>query len=334
MAVATHDPDVHSEAAEPPPRRRPLLIILGVLGALGTLLLGFVGTLPEHHPPEVGRLVFGNVPGWLQAVFYVTTASFIALAAVLFAQRSRVWMPGAPDDRTRMWRQRITQLGRGLTMQTLMRDRQAGLMHTMVYLGFLVLFAGTVTLEIDHILPNQFKFLEGNVYLGYSAILDLASLVYLGGLAWAFTRRYLQRPWRLRSKTKPEDAVILTLLALIGITGLTTEAARIALDGRPDFEVWSFVGYPLSFLVPDSVAASAHLTSWLIHFAAFLSFLVVLPTTKLRHMVTSPANMFLSPHDRPKGAMREMPNLAEVEDIETIGASIVSDFTWKQLFDT
>jgi Fe-S oxidoreductase/nitrate reductase gamma subunit len=334
VATATNEADVESEAAEPAPRRRPLLIILGVLGALATLLLGFVGTLPEHRPPEVGRVVFDNVPGWLQAVFYVTTAGFIALAAVLFAQRSRVWMRGAPDDRTGLWRERIAQLSRGLRMRTLMRDPQAGLMHSMVYFGFLVLFAGTVTLEIDHIVPNQFKFLKGGVYLVYSAILDLASLVYLGGLAWAFTRRYLQRPWRLRSKTKPEDGVILGLLTLIGVTGLTTEAARIALAGRPDFEIWSFVGYPLSFLVSENVAASAHLTSWLIHFAAFLSFLVVVPTTKLRHMVTSPANMFLSPRLRAKGAMREMPNLAEVDDIETIGASIVADFTWKQLFDT
>jgi Fe-S oxidoreductase/nitrate reductase gamma subunit len=279
-------------------------------------------------------MVFGNVPGWLQAVFYVTTAGFIAMAAVFFSQRAEAWMGGAPDNRTGLWKERFAQLSRGLQMRTLMRDRQAGLMHSMVYFGFLVLFAGTVTLEIDHILPNQLKFLEGDFYLVYSAILDLAALVYLGGLAWAFTRRYLQRPWRLRSKTKPEDGVILILLALIGVTGLTTEAARISLVGRPDFEVWSFVGYPLSFLVPSSAAATTHLTSWLVHFAAFLAFLVVLPTTKLRHMITSPANMFLSPHTRPKGAMREMPNLAEVEDIETIGASVVTDFTWKQLFDT
>ena len=95
--------------------------------------------------------------------------------------------------------------------------------------------------------------------------------------------------------------MILGLLALIGVTGLTTEAARIALAGRPDFEIWSFVGYPLSFLVSENVAASAHLTSWLIHFAAFLSFLVVVPTTKLRHMVTSPANMFLSPRTPGQG---------------------------------
>jgi Fe-S oxidoreductase len=73
---------------------------------------------------------------------------------------------------------------------------------------------------------------------------------------------------------------------------------------------------------------------WATHALAFLGFLVMLPTTKLRHMVTSPTNMLLSPRERPKGAMREMPNLLEATDIETIGASAVGDFTWKQLFDT
>ncbi len=65
-----------------------------------------------------------------------------------------------------------------------MRDPAAGLMHSLIYWGFLILFLGTVTLEIDHILPEQFQFLEGRVYQGYSAILDLASLMFLGGLAW------------------------------------------------------------------------------------------------------------------------------------------------------
>jgi Fe-S oxidoreductase/nitrate reductase gamma subunit len=327
-----------AEQAPPSPKRKPTATqLIGALGALlgaGTLFLGFLGTLPEHNEPEVGRVVFGGVPGWLQAVFYVTTAGFIALAGFLFAQRARSWSRGASDNRTGLWKERLNQLSQGLAMKTLMKDPQAGLMHSMVYFGFLVLFAGTVTLEIDHILPNQFKFLEGTFYLVYSAILDMAALVFLGGLAWAFFRRYIQRPWRLRSKTKPEDAVILGLLAVIGITGLTTEAARIALIGRPDFEIWSFVGYPLSYLLSHDAAGAVHLASWCIHTAAFLAFLVILPTTKLRHMITSPTNMFMSPRTRPKGAMREMPNLAEVEDIETIGASVVADFTWKQLFDT
>ena len=35
----------------------------------------------------------------------------------------------------------------------------------------------------------------------------------------------------------------------IGVTGFGAEVFRIALDGRPTFEKWSFVGYPLSSLV-------------------------------------------------------------------------------------
>ena len=50
-------------------------------------------------------------------------------------------------------------------------------------------------------------------------------------------------------------------------------------------------------------------------------------------MITSPMNMYLRDKDRPKGAMKPMPNLMETE-LETFGASIIEDFTWKQLFDT
>ena len=207
-------------------------------------------------------------------------------------------------------------------------------MHAMVYYGFIVLFLGTVTLEIDHLMPSALKFLEGGVYQGYSAVLDAAGLVFLGGIAWAVVRRYGQRPGRLRTKTKPEDAWILFLLALIGVSGLLTEGARIAVDGRPDFEMWSFVGYPLSAVFDANVAGDWHRVLWATHAASFLAFLVVLPTTKLRHVATSPANSFLSAKDRPMGAMRVMPNLLEAEDLEVIGASVVTEFTWKQLFDT
>jgi Fe-S oxidoreductase/nitrate reductase gamma subunit len=333
--TATAEQDT-TEAA--PSRRLPsasqLLLGLGVLSALGTLALWVLGSLPEKHVPEVGRVVFGNIPGALKATFYVTTALGLAVSFYLFSLRARNWERGTGESRTGMWGRRLRRLESGLRMKTLLRDRQAGLMHTMVYVGFIVLFLGTVTLEIDHLLPLRFKFLEGNVYLGYSFILDAASLVFLGGLLWALGRRYLQRPWRIRSKSKPEDAWILGLLTFIGVSGLFTEAARITVDGRPDFEVWSFVGYPLSTLISESAASDWHRIFWTAHAAAFVAFLIMLPTTKLRHMVTSPANMFLSPKDRPKGAMKPIPNLMEVDDIDVIGASTVSEFTWKQLFDT
>jgi Fe-S oxidoreductase/nitrate reductase gamma subunit len=312
----------------------PVLEGVGILLALGTLALGILGTIPEHLEVEVGRVVFGNIPAALQVVFYIGVAGFLWLMLHLFARRAREWSLGGPEDRTGMWGRRIKSLDSGLRMKTLMRDPRAGLVHSALYYGFLVLFLGTVILEIDHILPNNLKFLHGVVYQGYSAVLDLASLVFLGGVALFALNRYVVRPGRIRTKTKPEDALILGLLALMGLTGLLTESARIALVGRPDFEVWSFVGYPLSALISESSAGSLHRAFWIVHVASFVGFLVVVPVTKLRHMFTSPANMFLSPRQRPKGAMREMPNLLEAEDIETIGASLVTDLTWKQIFDT
>ena len=310
-----------------------ILIGLAVAAFLGTLSLWFFGSLPGHHVPEVGREVFGNIPVPIQALFYVGVSAFLALTLYLFALRAQNWQRGSAEDRTGRWGERLKELDTGLRMKTLMRDRAAGLMHAAIYYGFLVLFAGTVTLEIDHLLPVDWKFLEGVVYQGFSAILDAAAVVFLAGLLWALIRRYGQAPWRLRSKTKPEDALILAVLALIGITGLLTEAARIVVDGRPDFETWSFVGYPLSFLVPESMAAGLHQTFWVAHSLAFVGFLVILPTTKLRHMVTSPANMFLAPKERHKGAMKHVPNLMEA-DIDSLGAAAVSDFSWKQIFDT
>jgi len=301
---------------------------------VSTLLLWWLGTIPDEPEIEIGRHVFGNIPTPLVALFYVSVAVFLGLTAYLFAIRAKNWARGSMEQRVGMWWRRIRELERGLSMRSVLEGGAAGVMHAMIYWGFIVLFLGTVTLEIDHLLPNNLKFLHGGIYQGYSATLDAFGVVFLVGLAWAALRRYVARPWRARTKSRPEDGLILLVLALIGITGLAVEAARIATDGRPDFEVWSFIGYPLSAMVPEASAASIHQGLWIAHVITFLAFLVVLPTTKLRHMVTSPANMALAPRHRPKGAMREVPNLMEATDIESVGAAEVSEFTWKQLLDT
>ena len=311
-----------------------VLGIVAGLAVVSTLGLWWLGSLPEEPEFEVGRVVFGNIPELVVAMFYVIVAVFLGVSIGLFAQRARNWERGTWESRSGDFKQRLARFRQGMTMRTVMEDRAAGLMHSMIYYGFIVLFIGTVILEIDHLLPAQFKFLHGAFYEGYSAVLDAAAVAYLVGIAWAAVRRYIVKPLRIRTKTRPEDAWILLTLAAIGITGLATEAARIALAGQPSFEKWSFVGYPLSFLVPQASASGIHQVFWISHVVAFVAFLVILPVTKLRHMVTTPADLALSPRKRPKGAMRQVPNLMEATDIETVGASTVAEFTWKQLFDT
>ncbi len=150
-------------------------------------------------------------------------------------------------------------------------------------------------------------------------------------------RRYVQRPYRIRIKTKPEDAVILATFLVIGVTGLPhrgpANRARAASPTSRSGRSSDTRSRSCSTSWAPNSLSDAHRWTWGLHFLAFLAFLVILPTTKLRHMITSPMNMYLRDKDRPKGAMRPLPNLMETE-LETFGASVIEDFTWKQLFDT
>jgi Fe-S oxidoreductase/nitrate reductase gamma subunit len=317
---------------------RHLVLAIGFLVALVTVLSGLAGALFDFEEDSpVHRTVFGNVPDSVVVAFYTVVPIVLLYGAWNFSLRVRNWERGQPDRRpttTKNLHRRLRDFRAGVLMQTLLRDPAAGLMHSLLYFGFLVLLGVTTVTEIDHQLPDDLKFLHGSVYEGFAFVGDLGGVVFLAGVLWAIGRRYIQRPYRIRIKSRPEHALILGVFAAIAISGFATEAFRIALDGRPDFEQWAFVGYPLSSLVDGmDDLAGWHQVLWVAHVITFLAFLVILPVTMLRHMFTSPLNMYLRDKDRPKGAMRAMPNLMETE-LESFGAAAVEDFTWKQLLDT
>ncbi len=319
-------------------RPNQIVIILGALFALITVASGVLPLITHWHKEKpVSREVFGGIPGVIVLAFYIVIPVVLLYGAILFSQRVKNWERGTPDNRattSRNFMARLKDFRGGAYMQTLLRDPAAGIMHSLIYFSFLILLGVTTTLEINHQLPNGAKFLHGGVYQGFSFIGDVAGVTFLAGIIWAILRRYVQKPYRIRIKTKPEHAVILGTLLTIGITGFTTEMFRIAAAGRPAYEKWSVVGYPLSGLVKNvENVAGWHQAMWLLHVGAFVVFLVLIPTTMLRHMFTSPLNIYLRDRERPRGAMRPMPNLMETE-LETFGASTVEDFTWKQLLDT
>jgi Fe-S oxidoreductase len=319
------------------PHQLPLVVFTAM--ALFTIVSGVVPQITKwENDNAVHRAVFVNIPGPLQVAFYTIIPILLVWVAVMFSNRMKNWERGAPAQRrttTKNAARRLKDFRAGVYMQTLLRDAGAGLMHSMIYFGFLGLLGVTTVIEIDHQLPEALKFLHGDVYRGYVAFGDLMGLVFLGGIVWAIGRRYIQRPYRIRIKSKPEHAVILGTFFVIGVSGFGAEMFRIALQERPEYERWSFVGYPLSGLV-DGWSTSAletwHQWWWIAHVVSFIVFLAILPITMLRHMFTSPINMYLKDKDRPKGAMRPMVNLMETE-LESFGASVIEDFTWKQLLD-
>ena len=346
MTATTTEQDAPEDAA--PKRVRPTQIVIGLGVAIATITVisGIASAVFQFHDEStVTREVFGGIPGALKLTFYIVIPVMLVYGAVMFSQRTKNWERGKPDDRSTNAgnvKRRFADFRAGVYMKTLLRDPAAGIMHSLIYFSFLILLAVTTVLEINHQLPEGLKFLHGGVYQAYSFVGDAAGLALLVGVLWAFGRRYVQRPYRIRIKTKPEHLVILGTFLTLTVTGFMAEGYRIAEQGAetigagqlPAFEKWSFIGYPIALVVKSSDSLVGwHQFWWIAHVLSFIAFLAILPVTMLRHMFTSPLNMYLKDRERPKGAMKAMPNLMETE-LETFGAATIEDFTWKQLLDT
>ena len=322
---------------------------LGVGIALVTVISGIAAAITGwHDDSEITREVFDNIPGALKVAFYTVIPALLIYGSILFANRMKNWERGTPDNRattTKNVKRRFEDFRAGVYMKTLLREPAAGVMHSLIYFPFLILLAVTTVLEINHQVPESLKFLHGDVYRAYTLVGDVAGVLFLIGVGWAILRRYGPRkfrPYRIRIKSKPEHAAGLFILFILGITGLGAEAFRIAMQSingsGTEAETWSIIGYPLSLWLDDidffaNQIHGWHQAWWIAHVVSFMAFLALLSITMLRHMFTSPLNMYLKDRDRPKGAMKAMPNLMETE-LETFGASTIEDFTWKQLMDT
>src|SRR5579862_2333237 len=267
-----------------------LFIVVGVLLAVLTAASGIVAAAEgwEEHK-SVSRPVFVDIPSAVKLVFYTLLPLLFVWAGWQLSLRARNWERGAPDarltDRVR-FRKRADSYRRGVYMQTLLRDSAAGVMHSLIYFPFLVLFAVTNVLLVDEQLPSSAKFLHGTIYQSYKFTGDTAGVLFLIGVGWAIGRRYIQRPYRLRTKTRPEDAVILGTLFTIGLTGLAVQAVRIAYIGRPSFEKWDFIGYPVSWLFRNTIPSDLshiHQVLWGVHVGAFFLLVAIIPLTKMRH---------------------------------------------------
>ena len=80
-----------------------------------------------------------------------------------------------------------------------------GVMHAIMFWGFLALFMGTVlaTIDWDVTLPLfGYKLLKGQFYLFYEAVLDLFGLFFVIGLGMAVWRRFVAAAGAHRSRPR------------------------------------------------------------------------------------------------------------------------------------
>ncbi|KAA3636076.1 MAG: 4Fe-4S dicluster domain-containing protein [Bacteroidetes bacterium] len=296
---------------------------------------------------EMTRVIFRNFPTWMQVMFYAVAFATIAFFLYGFWLRYKKYRKGRDSGRFNNVAGRFFKaLGKMTTNSTVMkRDAYAGVAHWMIFWGFIVLLIGTAIVAIDHDFLHLIfgiQILKGTFYLWFSLFMDLFGVLFIVGLFMMLFRRG-RKPDKLdytRVDRDPEeynrkgfatdDRIFTWLLIVIAITGFFIEATRIAADGFPEFEKWSFAGYALATLI-DSVGAlnPIHMAIWWIHGVIVLVFIAYIPYSKAMHMLVDFANLMFTEDD----AVQNLPRVTEEKMKEGMGYLKLQDFTWKELMD-
>jgi len=281
------------------------------------------------------RDTFWNVPGWAQIALYVGGAAAIAFLVYGLWQRVTLWRQGLPEDRLDRIPERLGLVGaHALGQVRTLSQAYPGVMHAIMFWGFLALFMGTVlaTIDWDIALPLfGYKLLKGHFYLFYETVLDLFGLFFVVGLGMAVWRRFVSRPARIEPSARFAGA--LTLLFVINVTGFVMEACRLAVV-EPWWAPWSPVGWALgrAFVglgLGPGALRGLHVATWVFHATIALVFIAIIPYSYFVHLITTPLNIFFAKLG-PRGAIREIKN---IEEAESLGVSKLEEFSWKRRLD-
>jgi len=236
-----------------------------------------------------GRETFMGIEG--KGIFYImaifTILFFVTLISLYFYRWKRLSNEDElkiPLDSNQLF-QTILEILLGLRI--FKNHITSGIMHFLMFWGFLVLLLGTAILSIhEHIL----HFIQGRLYLIFSFALEIAGLMLLMGVVVAIFRRYVERLSRLERKN--EDLILPLWILLVVITGFLVEAARIS-QTYPQWEKWSFVGWTIAQQLNPQTSSKVYPFLWWTHAILSLGLLVFIPFSKFFHIIGAPISIYL-----------------------------------------
>jgi Fe-S oxidoreductase/nitrate reductase gamma subunit len=263
-------------------------------------------------------------------LFGITVTLALAAFAYSTSRRFQALLQGKRENRADRLPRRVGRTLKYAFLQFRMfKDPYAGVMHIMIFAGFLVLTVRTSALVVEGFAPS-FEVFTGGLGHAYNFAKDLVEVLTFAGVAMAVYRRLFARPKRLDLSL---DAwFILFLIDLLIVTDLLADASRIAIDpSRAGW--WSPVGAPLSAVLVGMGLSAAALsavfsTCWWIHLLDIFFFGNYLPYSKHFHILVAIPNVFT----QKIAPMGQLPTV-DLENAETFGASRVEDFSWKALLD-
>ncbi|MFP4030691.1 MAG: (Fe-S)-binding protein [Desulfococcaceae bacterium] len=273
----------------------------------------------------------------------------IALFTYIMAKRLAPLVLSAPDKRFNRIPERISAVLKWWLAQWKQpRYRTAGVLHILLFAGFLILSVRSISLVFLGV-SDEFVFpgLGGGLGHVYSLLKDYAATLVFVAAAIAAVRRGYFKPARYAvperyGKDHTAEAVfILALIMALIVTESLFEATGIAAarqvgqsahGAAPLSVAWIFQ----LLLSGSSVGAlqKLHVAAYYLHDLIFFSFLCILPLGKHFHVITSLFNVFFLKLD--KGSVKPVRwdvSDEELDDLESFGVKKFEDFTWKHLLD-
>ena len=278
-------------------------------------------------------------PLWISLLMLASFAAFAYFAA----RKLRIVTHLAPEMR---WDHPVARLGSVITngfLQSRMirREWKPGLMHAVIFLGFMSLLARKLQLiVIGYDEPFAFPGLAGGLFAAGKDVVELAVLAAVG---YAFWRRYVQKPRRLEANR--EALLILSLITAIMITDFLFDGFRFALFAGSDPAIaheraFAFAGSRVGDALSVLSAGNQHLGYVLSYWTQLLlvfSFLVILPLGEHFHIVTALPTLYFR-RGRPANRVpsvdleKMLGDDADAADLR-VGARTAKDLTWKEGLD-
>ena len=259
---------------------------------------------------------------------------------------------------------RITMTLKVVLGQTkILRKPTIGLLHALVFWGFIVILFGSVEMVIDGLFGTErvLGFMGGfySLLFGSSDVMALfialAMLVFLYRRMVIKVKRFDGIEMAHKSHTDANIALTIILLLMISLLGMNTFYVAEKMVSGEDF-----IGvYPVSeffasfFLNMDYHSLHIlHEINWWAHILLIFFFANYLPYSKHFHVYMSAPNVFLSRLE-PLGKLYNMesitkevklmmdpdaafadPPAEEEGDIERFGVKDIEDITWKNYMDS
>ena len=273
----------------------------------------------------------------------------VAVFTYIMALRAAPLVRSAPDLRFDRIPQRLYNVAKiWLGQYRQPRYMQAGVVHIVIFAGFLILSIRSCSLVIIGIAPDfvmpGFDGVMGHVYNFFKDYAATGVLVACGVAAW---RRAVVKPERYAVPAKygkdhtAEALFVLGLISTLMISESLFEASSVAANAQAGLHTEFLAPLSLGWLfkialgsVSTDALQAIHIVAYYIHDLTFFFFLCFLPLGKHFHVITSLFNVFFMRID--KGNIKPVQHGItdeQLDDLESFGVKKLEDFTWKHILD-